>query len=158
MQTNSNHQPNAAYKDSDNTLIDVINTMDQSAASSAATKVEENDLRLIEERTRKVNEVVSQSCIPYLDAFFYCYSPANQISHYYFSGQIDPCTNNTDLVLTCFKLKGTRPLEEKEELIKHLQKRGVKNSTTGNIWSYRDDPKNDWPFKSKDNSNSSSSF
>jgi hypothetical protein len=44
-----------------------------------------------------------QSCVPFFDALWFCYSPAHQLRQYYVYGTVDDCTGHWGALWDCLK-------------------------------------------------------
>ena len=87
----------------------------------------------------------SLSCRVYVDAFFYCLSPANQLSTYYRRGTVDDCVAPWARLKTCFKM-GMEPDDEKRAGLFEALHAGVtgKDSPSATVWTARADPAKTW--------------
>ncbi|KAL6782605.1 hypothetical protein ACKKBG_A07450 [Auxenochlorella protothecoides x Auxenochlorella symbiontica] len=60
-----------------------------------------------------------QSCIPYFDALWFCYSPVYQLTEYYVEGKLDDCTQHWTNFINCMKQKTKFKDVDPEETSSH---------------------------------------
>ncbi|GMH42335.1 hypothetical protein BSKO_10254 [Bryopsis sp. KO-2023] len=77
----------------------------------------------------------SESCLKYMDALAYCYSPKSQWRSYYIRGGAENCQDFYDKLMNCFKgrLPATRPKAQKSDMYHGIWELRSK-SQSGAFW------------------------
>jgi hypothetical protein len=70
------------------------------------------DVALAGERS---SSKVPESCVPDLDALWFCYSPVYQFRYYYMNGTVDSCVGKVRRLVRCFRSRLLSP-EDAERL------------------------------------------
>eukprot|EP00884_Botryococcus_braunii_P005573 jgi/Botrbrau1/15016/Bobra.0018s0114.1 len=60
------------------------------------------------------NSKQRESCVPYFDALWFCYSPGHQLTEYYRYGNVDDCSGQWRKFYNCLK-KRTKYADQAEE-------------------------------------------
>ncbi|CAM6098587.1 unnamed protein product [Calypogeia fissa] len=74
----------------------------------------------------------SLSCVPYMDALWFCYSPVYQMKQYYRDGTFDSCGGKWGELFRCISLK-TKSAADIEAILKEQEAAKQKQ----HIWRYR---------------------
>ena len=90
------------------------------------------------------------SAVNYIDALFYCYSPAHQVSTYYRSGMVDMCQESLENVKRAMKLKMNYSVEEKELFLKQMNRTDDAKRGSSGVWKEREDTQAAWAWKAEE--------
>ena len=90
------------------------------------------------------------SAVNYIDALFYCYSPAHQVSTYYRSGMVDMCQDSLENVKRVMKLKMNYSVSEKELFLKQIHRTDDASRGSAGVWKEREDPQAAWAWKAEE--------
>ncbi len=82
-------------------------------------------------------------CVPFLDELMYCYSPASQVSAWYYTGNVDPCVQARNNFFKCLSVKFNKSAAEKEALLREINRRSDRSPTAA-VWAFRDNASKDW--------------
>jgi len=72
----------------------------------------------------------SISCIPKMDALWFCYSPVYQMTEYYREGTFDNCRHKWTELFGCISLK-TKPQSQIQEILQERER------AQQHIWEFR---------------------
>lgn len=83
-------------------------------------------------QSQQEQEKINLSCVKFIDALWFCYSPFHQVREYYREGTFDNCRSKWGSLFDCFNLKRL-PDAKMQEILQSREKEKIES----HIWEFR---------------------
>eukprot|EP00270_Netrium_digitus_P022029 TRINITY_DN970_c0_g1_i2.p1 TRINITY_DN970_c0_g1~~TRINITY_DN970_c0_g1_i2.p1 ORF type:complete len:105 (-),score=18.47 TRINITY_DN970_c0_g1_i2:86-400(-) len=78
-------------------------------------------------------EPKTESCVKYVDALWFCYSPVHQVKEYYREGEFDSCLGKLSDLWTCLLLRTSAAPRIRES----MERKRVEECASIGMWQLR---------------------